>query len=341
MSVRSRSLADLSGADLSGLPPASLPDDDPAVAGIGALATLSRYGRTFRLAGNLLPRGLLNDAAVLYAFCRHVDDLADEAADPASARIALDHLRRAVLGDQATHPAASGFLSLVARHRLDPALAARLIDTMIDDLGPVRIDDRAALLRYAYGAAGTVGLMMSRLLGVVDPRAAPHALDLGVAMQLTNIARDVAEDAQRDRVYLPGDWLPQEWRPGNWHTHGAALQAAQLFPTVVRVLDLAELYYESGRQGLAYLPYRSRLAVGAAAAVYREIGQRIRSKGPAYLTSPRCVVSQTRRLLVLCGSLPASLSSRHPQAHDARLHDALRGEYGISTSIAVTDGLDN
>ena len=336
MSVRSRSLA-----DLSGLPPASLPDNDPAVGGSGALATLSRYGRTFRLAGSLLPRGLLNDAAELYAFCRHVDDLADEAADPASARIALDHLRRAVLGDQATHPAASGFLGLVARHRLDPALAARLIDTMIDDLGPVRIADSGTLLRYAYGAAGTVGLMMSRLLGVVDPRAASHALDLGVAMQLTNIARDVAEDAQRDRVYLPADWLPQDWRPGDWHTREATLQAAQLFPTVVRVLDLAELYYESGRQGLVYLPYRSRLAVGAAAAVYREIGQRIRRMGPGYLTSPRCVVSQARRLLVLGGSLPASLSSHRPQAHDARLHDALRGEYGIDTPETVTDRLGN
>ncbi len=314
MSVRSHAIT-----DLGELP--SLPDS----VSDSALATLSRHGRTFRLAGNLLPRGLLNDAAVLYAFCRHVDDLADEAVDPNHARVALVHLRRAVLGDQATYPAAGGFLALAARHRLDRALAARLIDTMIDDLGPVRIADAQALLRYAYGAAGTVGLLMCQLLGVTDPLAAPYAVDLGVAMQLTNIARDVGEDARRDRVYLPASWLPAGWLPSQ-----LARQPEQLFSAVVRILDLAELYYESGRQGLAYLPWRSRLAVGAAAGVYREIGQRIRRTGPAYLVSSRCVVPQGTRLVVLGSSLPRSLSSRRPRPHDARLHDDLQGEYGTN-----------
>ncbi len=284
-----------------------------------ALATLSRHGRSFRLAGNLLPRDLLDDAAELYSFCRHVDDLADEADDRDSARIALLSLRRSMLEGEATHPAVDGFLRLATRHGLDPMVAARLIDTMIGDLGPVRIADVAALLRYAYGAAGTVGLLMCRLLGVRDPLAAPHALDLGVAMQLTNIARDVVEDAQRDRVYLPASWLaPSELRrPG------------PVFEAVTRVLDLAEIYYASGHQGLAYLPWRSRLAVGSAASIYREIGQRIRALGPAYLSLPRQVVPQGRRLLVLGRSLPTSLGNRRPQPHDPGLHGALRGEYGV------------
>ena len=285
-----------------------------------ALATLSRHGRSFRLAGSLLPRDLLHDAAELYSFCRYVDDLADESGDPAIARVALLSLRRSMLAGEATHPAVRGFLRLVARRGLDPLVAARLVDTMIGDLGPVRIADVAALLRYAYGAAGTVGLLMCRLLGVSDPRAAPHALDLGVAMQLTNIARDVVEDAQRDRVYLPASWVaPGERRSG------------PVFEAVTRVLDLAELYYASGHRGLAYLPWRSRLAVGSAASLYREIGQRVRALGPAYLSSPRQVVPRGRRLLVLARSLPTSLLNDRAHPHDHGLHSALHGERGANT----------
>ncbi len=285
-----------------------------------ALATLSRHGRSFRLAGSLLPRDLLHDAAELYSFCRTVDDLADETEDRTVARSALLSLRRSMLEGEATHPALAGFLRLAARHGLDPMVAARLIDTMIGDLGPVRIPDAAALLRYAYGAAGTVGLLMCRLLGVRDPLAAPHALDLGVAMQLTNIARDVVEDARRDRVYLPASWVaPSELR-----------RPEPVFEAVTRVLDLAELYYASGHRGLAYLPWRSRLAVGSAASLYREIGQRIRALGPAYLSSPRQVVPRGRRLLVLGRSLPTSLANHRPQPHDPGLHTALRGERGVN-----------
>ncbi len=289
-------------------------------AGAPALATLSRHGRTFRLAGTLLPRDMLEDAAELYAFCRHVDDLADTALDARQARADLLAVRRAVLGSEEDFcPAVSGFRRLSRRHGLDPAIAARLIETMIGDLGPVRIADQAALLRYAYGAAGTVGLLMCRLLGVTTPRASPHALDLGVAMQLTNIARDVTEDAARDRIYLPADWLA-----------GADLaQARPVFAAVSRVLSLADRYYESGERGLAYLPWRPRLAIGAAASVYREIGRRILRDGPGYLERPRCVVPQSRRLIILTRSLPTSFACRRSGRHDGRLHEHLKGERGI------------
>ena len=292
-----------------------------------ALATLTRHGRTFRLAGTLLPRGMLQEAAELYAFCRHVDDLADTAPDPVQARRSLLAVRRAVLsrevGDTVLAPEVVGFRGLVLRRGLDPAIAATLIDTMIGDLGPVRIADQAGLLRYAYGAAGTVGLLMCRLLGVSLPQASPHALDLGVAMQLTNIARDVTEDAGRDRVYLPAEWLTSGLQIGT----AAMTQPHAVFAAVERVLALADLYYESGQRGLAYLPWRPRLAIGAAASVYREIGRRILRAGPAYLAQPRCVVPQGRRLMMLGRSLPVSLSRRRSEHHDARLHQDLQGGF--------------
>ncbi len=294
-----------------------------AATGATALATLTRHGRTFRLAGNLLRRGQLAEAAELYAFCRHVDDLADRAGDPVRARQALLGVRRAVLGGT-EDPAVAGFHQLALQHGLDPMVAVRLIDTMIGDLGPVRIADQDALLRYAYGAAGTVGLLMCRLLGVTDYAALPHALDLGVAMQLTNIARDVREDAERDRIYLPASWMPAELL-----LQGQPSGDPAIFAAVVRVLALAETYYQSGQRGLAYLPWRPRLAIGAAASVYREIGQRILCAGPGYLATPRMVVPQGRRLLVLAHSLPRSLLQWRTGHHDARLHQALQGERGV------------
>ena len=307
---------------------APAPGPAPPAAPPAALATLSRHGRTFRLAGSLLPRGMLEDAAELYAFCRHVDDLADLAVDPDQARAALRAVRRAVLGlEESACPAVRGFCKLARRHGLDTAIAARLVETMIGDLGPVRIPDQAALLRYAYGAAGTVGLLMCRLLGVTTPQASPHALDLGVAMQLTNIARDVTEDAGRDRVYIPAAWLAQADRAGS--AHADPIRAEAVFAAVVRLLSLADRYYESGQRGLAYLPWRPRLAIGAAASVYREIGRRILRDGPAYLERPRCVVPQERRLVILARSLPMSFMSRRTARHDARLHEHLQGERGI------------
>ncbi|WP_419729656.1 phytoene/squalene synthase family protein [Lichenicola sp.] len=285
------------------------------------LATMTRHGRTFRLAVRVLQPSLLRDVAELYAFCRTVDDLADQTTEHADARIKLLALRRAILDGEMAHPVAAGFLGVALRHQLDAAHAVHLIDTMIGDLGPVRMADAGALLRYAHGAAGTVGLLMCRMLGATDPRAAPHALDLGIAMQLTNIARDVAADAQSDRFYVPASWLPSARLGDPEHVYRA----------VIQVLDLAELYYRSGRKGLGYLPWRSRLAVGAAASVYREIGQTIRRTGPAFLNLPRCVVPQRTRLWLLAGSFPVSAISLRCARHDPYLHAAIsRGPIGGS-----------
>lgn len=147
------------------------------------------------------------------------------------------------------------------------------------DLGPVRVPDLPALLRYADGVAGTVGLMMSDLLGARDrARAAPRARDLGVAMQLTNVARDVEEDARRGRIYLPADRLPPGTSPADLLRDGPARAAA--WDAVLDLLGLAGPYYRSAERGLPFLAARPRLAVLVAARLYEAIGTRIRRGGP-------------------------------------------------------------
>jgi phytoene synthase len=286
-----------------------------------SVAVLARHGRTFRLAGRLLPQETLSSVADLYAFCRAVDDMADENIDQDAARAGLLDLRQAVLAKDASHPLAAQLFALQA----STEAAVALIDTVLSDLCPVRVADEPALLRYAYGAAGTVGLQMCAVLGVDDPRAVPHAIDLGVAMQLTNIARDVAEDAARDRLYLPATWLP----PG-LALAGIMDAPGPVFAAVQQVLARADRRYRSAERGFHHLPPRVRPAIRAAARLYEEIGLRVLHQGPGYLHSGRCIVPLPRKLLLLAGCLGARVLGQAPAGpHDPMLHLALRGLPGV------------
>ncbi len=291
-----------------------------------ALTVLSRYGRSFRLAGTLLSPTHLASAAQLYEFCRAIDDLADHATDTESARAELQAVRLAVLNGDTNHRLAAQFLGLAQHSHASQEVAAQLIETVLSDLEPVRVADEIGLIRYAYGVAGTVGLMMCSVLGVTERAAQPYAIDLGIAMQLTNIARDVVEDAARNRLYLPAAWLPAGFLPTQVQDDPAAVFAA-----VQRLLALADKYYASGVQGLGFLPYRASLAILAAKRLYQAIGQRILQLGPNYLTTGRCVVPTWQRWLLFMRAVVSGCAiPRRVIAHNTSLHYALTGMPGAS-----------
>ncbi len=291
-----------------------------------ALTVLSRYGRSFRLAGALLSHTHLDGAAQLYEFCRAIDDLADNATDTESARAELQAVRLAVLNGDTHHPLAAQFLALAQHSHVSQEVAAQLIETVLSDLEPVRIANEIGLIRYAYGVAGTVGLMMCSVLGVADRAAQPYAIDLGIAMQLTNIARDVVEDAARNRLYLPAVWLPSGLTPAQVQDHPEAVFAA-----VQRLLVLADQYYESGIQGLGFLPYRASLAILAAKRLYQAIGYRVLQLGPSYLKAGRCVVPNWQRWILLTKAIVNGVvMPRRVIAHNASLHHALSGMPGAN-----------
>ena len=232
-----------------------------------AQAVLARSGRTFHLASRLLPGGMREDAAQLYEFCRRMDDLADEGAPAGGEQIqaAIAALEQDPLGDIA---AALGWpVELETRYGGISKVAVTLARALADDTGARRIATEAELLHYAFGVAGTVGLMMCRILGA-PPEGAEAASYLGIAMQLTNIARDVADDCGRDRVYLPAAWVTtiEVERALTGGPPEPLLEATQ------RLLALAESYYAAADRGMGYLPWRARTAILAAAACYREIG---------------------------------------------------------------------
>ena len=249
------------------------------VAGQAELATchevMQKKARTFRWAARLLGTRCRDDAAVLYAFCRAADDAADEATDPASASAALDALEQGLTREGAGPGRALAALAEQRGMSLSPA--RELLAGVRQDVGVVRVADDAELLQYAYLVAGTVGLLMCGVLGARNPRAERYAVQLGIAMQITNICRDVAEDAARGRVYLPERRLVAAGTSQAEVLAGTAPRAA-VSKVVQELLAVADGFYRSADLGLRYLPPRARLAVLMASRMYRAIGDVLRRR---------------------------------------------------------------
>lgn len=255
-----------------------------------AQRVLETHARSFRLAQPFLPKDARQDAALVYAFCRAVDDIADEHGDARD----LQRVQQELRGASPPRAIVAAYLDVAARRGIAPAAALDLVEGMLSDLDPrgVRVADDAALLHYCYQAAGTVGLMMAPLMGARHDAARAPAQALGDAMQLTNICRDVREDAERGRVYLPLSRL---------RAHGAdhddvlrGQKPAAVFAVVRELLALAETLYARADEGLVLLPPRARFTTLLAKHLYRGIGRAVLARGEAALTSRTSVSSWGR-----------------------------------------------
>ncbi len=294
---------------------------------------LAEKSRSFRWASYFLARPRRRDAAVLYAVCRLIDDIADETDDDGRARRALDRLRDELAGRRRPGPLVEAFVEMSQRRDVRPAYLRELICGVESDLGGVRIETDEELLRYCYRVAGTVGLLMCGVLGVDDPRGPAHAIDLGIAMQLTNICRDVVEDARRNRVYLPARRLeeiganPERIVDGDF--------ATEVVGSVVDdLLRLADDYYGSADDGMHYIPTRARLAIIVASRVYRAHGTRVRRRG-VEATADCDEVPLANRVYRVCVATGKWAAMSGPWqdgdvVHRKRLHEPLRGLPGVS-----------
>ena len=297
-------------------------------------ATLAQKGRTFHWARRLMGPLHASRATRLYGFCRFIDDLADEATSVESGKAALLLAADEVVRGVSTHPVIQDGIDLMLECGIERSVVLELISGVASDLRPVQMADEDALLRYCYQVAGTVGLMMCNVLDTKNRVALPYAVDLGIAMQLTNICRDVAVDAEVGRRYLPaslvGDLEPQLLvRPA------LSLQP-RVRKSIETLLDTADQYYRSGELGLSYLPIGARSGILAAARVYRAIGTRLRQHDNAYWLG-RTVVPRSTKMRVTAQALmavPFKPSFWSPsQQHDMRLHRALSGFFGFGTHL--------
>ena len=292
---------------------------------------LAHHGKSFYWASKFLGAELADRAARLYQFCRYVDDLAD--GDLPGRQESLEDIRARLAGeDIAAGPEIEAFITLASSNNIPLSAASELLDGMLSDQNLAAVADEAELLRYCHAVAGTVGLMMCRVLNCEEPRADSFAIDLGVAMQLTNISRDVLEDAKMARRYLPASWADltpaqiAEAGAGDLDSAGEGCRQ-QVAESIGRLLDLSEEYYASALLGIRLLPFRSRLSIAVALRVYRQIGWVLRRRKLAWWKG-RVMVTPGEKILLSLRSL-ADLRPVKVPAHRAKLHQHLQGLAGV------------
>lgn len=279
-----------------------------AASDIAACRELLRAGsRTFFAASLVLPRAVSDPAIALYAFCRLADDAVDLDGGRSDAVDKLrDRLDRAYAGQPLPSPADRAFAGVVTRFAIPRELPEALLEGLAWDVEGRRYETLDDLLDYAARVAGAVGAMMSLLMCRRDPAIVARACDLGIAMQLTNIARDVGEDARAGRLYLPLAWLceagidPEAWLADPYYD-------ARVGSVVSRLLNAADSFYQRSIAGIGALPASCRPGIHAARLIYAEIGREL-ERGRLDSVSRRTVVSGPRKLRLIGDALAQSLA---------------------------------
>lgn len=279
-----------------------MPDTALGPDSLQACATMMQGGsKTFFAASRLLPLRIRKASIALYAFCRVADDLVDEAAPgdtPVDAlRERLDLIYAGTPRDFVEDHALS---MVVQQYQLPRHLLDALIEGFAWDAAGRSYDSLEDVHAYAARVAGSVGAMMCWIMGPQSVDTLARACELGVAMQLTNIARDVGADAALQRIYLPRDWLREAGiDPQAWLRQPVCTPALQ--GVVARLLDEADRLYKQAQPGIAALPPDCRAAIFSASLIYSEIGNQLRHEGLDSVAH-RTVVSTARKLVLLAAA---------------------------------------
>lgn len=258
---------------------------------------LNNGSKSFLAASHLLPTQMRNAATALYAFCREADDLVDLGSDQELAlSMVTDRIEKVFGNDELALPADRALRCVVQHYGLPKTLLSALIEGFAWDASGRQYETLAEVEDYASRVAGTVGAMMSLLMGARDPSVVARACDLGVAMQLTNICRDVGEDARAGRCYLPVDWLAEAGvTPQNILAAESAHGVSQV---VERLLARAAVLYQRADSGLAMLPSNCQRGIRMARHLYAAIGDEIANAGYNILDH-RAYVPARRKLRLL------------------------------------------
>jgi phytoene synthase len=231
---------------------------------------------SFHAASKLLPAKVRDPALARYAFCRLADDEVDEGDHQAGAVLRLqERLDLAYAGKPLDAPEDRAFAAIVEEFDMPRALPEALLEGLAWDAAEHRYDTLSGVRDYSARVASAVGAMMCVLMRVRDPDALARACDLGVAMQLTNIARDVGEDARMGRIYLPLDWLAEfDIDPVSFVDRPLPTEAVRMM--VKRLLTEADRLYLRCEAGINVLPLQARTGIWAARLIYAGIGKQLR-----------------------------------------------------------------
>ncbi len=326
------------------VPAPSSASNPAAAAEMRACEELMRKGSvSFHAASLLLPRAVREPATALYAFCRVADDAVDLSPDPEAALAMLRLRLDLVYAGGAREPVDRALAGVVRRFDIPREALEALFEGFAWDSGRRLYRTQSDLVAYGVRVAGTVGVMMALIMGARSQEALARACDLGIAMQLTNIARDVGEDARNGRLYLPRAWMrdagldPEAWLAAPVFDH-------RMMTVVARLLQLADLYYERAAPGIAALPAGCRPAIRAARLVYREIGRAVARQGYDSVTRRAYVPTGRKFALLAQACLPAGSDEpvfrREPPAPEALfLLRAVRARLGDAPAPPVKPAL--
>ena len=244
---------------------------------LNSSADLRKEGKSFYWASFFLPKSYKENAGTLYSICRYFDDIADKYSEDQTVYLknSIEEIRTN------NNNKVNIFLQ---KNKINNLIFIDLIEGLILDQKKIRIQNKEELIKYSYHVAGTVGLMMSKIIGVKHEKAARSAIDLGIGMQLTNIARDVYEDSKMKRIYLPANWIPDISLKNLADPHNKTSEKDERISNAIHeVICLSDKFYENGFAGLKYIPLSTRLGIFIAANIYRGIGIKIKSNKKKYL----------------------------------------------------------
>ena len=214
---------------------------------------LSIYAKSFNWAGFFLPKKTYQKCSALYDFCRTLDNIADDDGELDLKKKKLSAFKNDFINKNDNNIVINNMWDLMNHHLISIKIVEDLFDGIESDLNKkVQLNNKKDLLIYSYRVAGTVGLMMAKILNVKDQNSMKAAIDLGIAMQLTNIARDVVEDSKINRSYIKSD-----------------------FKTISDTLALADFFYKSSFTAIKKIPFKFRFAILVARRVYKRIGDKI------------------------------------------------------------------
>ena len=241
-----------------------------------SLDDLKKEGKSFYWASFFLPRNLRNNVATLYSICRNLDNIADNDDKDRSKKLQI-------LINEIKANKNNKINKFFTENKIEISILDDLVQGLILDQSLIRIQNEKELVTYSYKVAGTVGLMMSKVIGITNNQSNSSAIDLGIAMQMTNIARDIFEDANMNRIYIPLDWIKNiDIHLLKNENKISYEQEVIISNAIFRLLELSEKFYLNGFAGMKYIPLMPRLSIFIAAKIYRGIGLKIRRRGKKY-----------------------------------------------------------
>ena len=265
-----------------------------------------KNSKSFFWASNFLPRNIFNKVINIYSFCGLQDDIVDEGFT------SFDKSE------------AEELTNTIKSYGISDKLINELIDGVKSDENFRRYKDNSELLRYCYKVAGVVGLMMVKALNIKDEKAKFYAIDLGIAMQLTNISRDVMQDYQKNRIYIPSNTEISESLLENLDEKGTE----RVKRAVENLLLKADIYYKSSLNGIRFIPISSRISILIALRIYQAIGNKIKKTGTKFLYQNIFITKKEKLVIIIKAILEFVIFfiiPFHSRQHNKRLHISLEG----------------